>query len=187
MRTRIQGNSLMIPLIIIFVMCFCINNSIMAQIKGEKLMKIVSTAFKAGEIIPQKYTCDDADISPPLSWENIPESTKSLALICDDPDAPIGIWVHWVLYNISPEINMLAENVPAQRDLANGARQGINDFRKLGYGGPCPPGGTHRYYFKLYALDSTLGLTAGATKGALEAAMDGHILAQAELMGTYSR
>jgi len=155
---------------------------------GKKMeIKIKSTAFKEGGMIPSKYTCDGADISPPLSWDSVPEGTKSLALICDDPDAPMGTWVHWVIFNIPPDTRELPENVPPQKTLANGAKQGINDFRKIGYGGPCPPGGTHRYYFKLYALDTGINLEAGATKSQLLKAMEGHILAEGQLMGKYKR
>lgn len=146
-----------------------------------------SSAFEEGGTIPSKYTCDGKDVSPQLAWSSIPEGTKSLALICDDPDAPMGTWVHWVVYNLPPDMEELAEALPAQKSFENGSRQGINDFRKIGYGGPCPPGGTHRYYFKLYALDTVLDLEAGATKKQLLAAMEGHILARAQLMGKYKR
>lgn len=150
-------------------------------------IKMKSTAFEEGGMIPKKYTCDGLDISPPLSWTSVPEGTKSLALICDDPDAPMGTWVHWVLFNLSADIQELPENIPPQKILANGARQGITDFRKIGYGGPCPPGGTHRYYFKLYALDTEINLEAGVTKKQLLKAMEGHILAEGQLMGKYKR
>lgn len=150
-------------------------------------IEISSAAFKEGGMIPEKYTCDGADISPPLTWGSIHADTKSLALICDDPDAPMGTWVHWVLFNISADINELSENVPPQRILLNGAKQGMNDFRSIGYGGPCPPGGTHRYYFKLYALDIELSSEAGITRAELLKAMEGHILAEGQLMGKYKR
>ncbi len=148
---------------------------------------LVSPAFAPGGLIPAQYTCDGADISPPLSWQNVPASAKSLALICDDPDAPVGIWVHWVLYDLPAEIQGLPENIPPKETLENGAKQGINDFRKIGYGGPCPPGGIHRYFFKIYALDDFLNLPPGATKSELLKAMKGHIMEQAELIGKYSR
>jgi Raf kinase inhibitor-like YbhB/YbcL family protein len=148
---------------------------------------ITSTAFKEGEMIPQKYTCDGQNISPPLKWESIPAQTKSLALIVDDPDAPAGIWVHWVIFNIPPTATGLPENVPTKTSLADGSVQGKNDSREIGYDGPCPPGGTHRYYFKLYALDTMLKLSSGVTKPELLKAMEGHIVAQAQLMGRYSR
>jgi len=150
-------------------------------------IKITSAAFEEGEMIPAKYTCDQEDVSPPLAWDSVPEGTKTLALICDDPDAPMGTWVHWVLFNLPAGANGLSENVPPERELDNGGRQGTNDFGRIGYGGPCPPGGTHRYYFKLYALDTALDLEAGARKPQLLEAMEGHILAEGQLMGKYSR
>ncbi len=150
-------------------------------------MEIKSPAFEAGGLIPPKYTCDGQDISPPLSWTNVPDHTKSLALICDDPDAPMGTWVHWVIFNLPADLKELPENTPFQKTLQNGAKQGKNDFRKIGYGGPCPPSGTHRYFFKLYALDTALNLEAGITKADLLKAMEGHILAESPLMGKYKR
>jgi Raf kinase inhibitor-like YbhB/YbcL family protein len=150
-------------------------------------MKLQSSAFSAGGSIPVKYTCDGEDISPPLNWDEPPAPTKSLALICDDPDAPMKTWVHWVIYNLPPEIRSLPENLPAGNSLPKGGLQGITDFRQVAYGGPCPPSGTHRYLFKLYALDSVLDLKPKATKAQVEAAMKGHILAQAELVGRYRR
>jgi hypothetical protein len=154
---------------------------------GEEGMRVTSTAFKEGGMIPKIYTCDGPNVSPPISWDSVPEGAKSLALICDDPDAPMGIWVHWVIFNIPPGGGELPENVPHERVLPNGAKQGINDFHTIGYGGPCPPGGTHRYYFRLYALDKEIELEAGATKADLLKAMEGHILAKGELMGRYRR
>lgn len=150
-------------------------------------IKIKSPAFVPGGKIPGKYTCDGMDISPPLAWTSGPEGTKTFALICDDPDAPMGTWVHWVLFNLPAEIIELRENVLPERGLESGAKQGMNDFRKIGYGGPCPPGGTHRYYFKLYALDTEINLETGATKSELLKAMEGHILAEGQLMGKYER
>ena len=150
-------------------------------------LEINSPAFSEGEMIPTRYTCDGPDVSPELSWSGVPEAAKSLALICDDPDAPMGTWVHWVLFNIPPSENGLTAEIPADSSLENGARHGTNDFRRLGYGGPCPPGGTHRYYFKLYALDAELDLESGITKAELLEAMQGHILAEGQLMGTYKR
>jgi hypothetical protein len=138
--------------------------------------------------IPAKYTCDGANVSPPLAWKGVPAGAKTLALISDDPDAPGGTWVHWVIYNISSAIGEVPEGVKATATVLDGAAQGTNDFRKTGYGGPCPPrGAAHRYFFKLYALDTALPLGPGATKQAVLGAMDGHVLAQAELMGTYKR
>ncbi|GIX49181.1 MAG: UPF0098 protein [Candidatus Tectimicrobiota bacterium] len=147
-----------------------------------------SSAFAPGATIPKKYTCDGPDVSPPLRWSDPPAGTKSFALIMDDPDAPVGTWVHWVLYDLPPTLRELPEDVPKTETLASGAKQGLNDFRRVGYGGPCPPRGpAHRYFFKLYALDSALQLAPRATKKQVEAAMAGHVLAQAELMGRYQR
>lgn len=156
---------------------------------GAPIMTLIltSNAFHEGELIPKKYSGDGDDISPPLSWSDVPEGTKSLALIADDPDAPAGTWVHWVIFNIPPTVPGFEEHVQSQEMLENGAKQGTNDFRRLGYGGPCPPSGTHRYYFKLYALDSVLNLRPGVNKKELERAMKGHILAQGQLMGKYKR
>jgi len=117
----------------------------------------------------------------------VPQGTKTLALICDDPDAPIGTWIHWVIYNIPGDICELPENIPPEQEIKNGGIQGMNDFRKIGYGGPCPPGGTHRYFFKIYALDTEVDLKPGATESQLLKAMEGHILAKGQLMGRYSR
>jgi len=157
--------------------------------QGEKKMKIklTSTAFREGDYIPKKYTCDGENVSPPLAWSGIPSTAKSIALVCDDPDAPMGTWVHWVIFNIPPSINKLNEKIPTDKVLEDGTTQGSNDFRKIGYGGPCPPGGTHRYYFKIYALDRRVELTPGATKAELLHEMTGHILAEEKLMGKYSR
>jgi Raf kinase inhibitor-like YbhB/YbcL family protein len=156
--------------------------------RGENMeLVITSAAFKDGGFIPKKYTCDSSNVSPPLQWSGVPADTKSIALICDDPDAPMGTWVHWVIYNIPPNINSLSENVPPDKTLETGALQGTNDFRKIGYGGPCPPGGTHRYFFKVYALDILPELDPGLTKDDLLKAMGGHILTEGNLMGRYSR
>lgn len=155
---------------------------------GEKMeITLTSTAFREGEYIPKKYTCDGENVSPPLEWSGIPAETKAIALICDDPDAPIGTWVHWVIFNIPSSINKLNEKVPGNKVLEDGTSQGSNDFRKIGYDGPCPPGGTHRYFFKVYALDKRVELTPGATKSELLHEMNGHILAEGKLMGKYGR
>lgn len=150
-------------------------------------IKVTSRAFEEGGMIPSQYTCDGEDISPPLEWSGVPDGTRSLALICDDPDAPMGTWVHWVLYGIDAGTRELPEDVPAKKALDSGARHGVNDFRRFGYGGPCPPGGTHRYYFKLYALDTELDLEPGLVKAELMKAMEGHILAEGVLMVRYKR
>ncbi len=149
--------------------------------------QLTSPAFAPGGPIPRKYTCDGEDISPPLQWRDPPQGTQSFALIADDPDAPRGTWIHWVLYNVPANARSLSEAVPPDAELPDGSRHGQNSWKRLGYGGPCPPGGTHRYFFKLYALDTMLDLPAGATKKQLLKAMEGHILAQAEVMGTYTR
>jgi Raf kinase inhibitor-like YbhB/YbcL family protein len=156
----------------------------------EKSMsfQVTSSAFAEGQSIPKKHTCDDKDVSPPLKWSGAPVLTQSFALIADDPDAPVGTWVHWVLYDVPAATSELAEGVDRSQQLPSGARQGINDFHRVGYGGPCPPPGKpHRYFFKLYALDQVPGLKAGATKKELLKAMEGHVLAEAQLMGTYQR
>ena len=152
-------------------------------------LEITSSAFDDQGTIPKQYTADGQDVSPPLSWSGVPEGSQSLAMICDDPDAPVGTWVHWVIWNIPGEETGLKEAIsPRERELANGAAQGTNDFRKIGYGGPAPPRGpAHRYFFKLYALDTSLNLGPGAKKDELERAMQGHVLAEAELVGRYGR
>jgi len=150
-------------------------------------LELTSPAFSEGEMIPARYTCDGSDISPALSWSGVPKTAKSLALICDDPDAPMGTWVHWVLFNIPADAVGLPAEISSAATLENGARHGKNDFRRLGYGGPCPPGGTHRYFFKRYALDTGLNLDSGITKDQLLKAMQGHILAEAQLMGKCKR
>ncbi len=150
-------------------------------------IKLTSSAFAESGMIPKQYTCDSKDISPPLKWESVPEKTKSFALICDDPDAPMGTWVHWVLFNLPANKRELPEKVQPLENLPDGSRQGKTDFGKIGYGGPCPPSGTHRYYFKLYALDQQLDLKAGASKAHLLKAMEGHVLAEGQLMGKYKR
>jgi Raf kinase inhibitor-like YbhB/YbcL family protein len=155
---------------------------------GTMSLQISSTAFSAGEAIPKNFTCDGPDISPQLAWNEPPAKTQSFALIMDDPDAPVGTWVHWVLFDLPAAAKELPEGVAKQEQLSSGARQGRNDFGKIGYGGPCPPPGKpHRYFFKLYALDSKLNLKAGAIKAEVERAMKGHILAQAEHIGRYGR
>lgn len=149
---------------------------------------LTSSAFKNGENIPQKHTCEGQDVSPPLDWTDPPQGTQSYALIADDPDAPGGTWVHWVAYDLPPSMHQLPEGVPKTEEISGGGRQGINDFRRAGYGGPCPPPGSpHRYFFKLYALNAMLNLKPKASKKEVEQAMQGHIVAQAELMGKYKR
>jgi len=151
----------------------------------EVAMKITSSAFSDDALIPIKYTCDGDDISPPLVWSDIPENTASFVLINDDPDAPVGTWDHWILFNLEGKTTELAENVDLSK-LA-GVQLGRNSWRHNDYGGPCPPYGTHRYFFKLYALDMKLDLPAGSSKQDIKKAMAGHILAEAELLGRYKR
>ena len=150
-------------------------------------IKITSTAFQDGAAIPTRYTCDGAGVSPPLAWSGIPADAKSIAVVCEDPDAPRGTFIHWVLFNLPANVGSLPENVPTQKMLANGAMQGTNGARKIGYTPPCPPSGTHRYIFKVYALDAMLDLQSDATRADLTKAMEGHILAEGQLMGKYSR
>ena len=153
-------------------------------------IKLTSSAFSEGQPIPRAYTCDGVNISPPLEWSGVPKTARTIAIVCDDhdaPDAPGGAWVHWVLYNLPADNIGLVENLPATETLKAGGFQGKNDFDKIGYGGPCPPSGTHRYFFKIYALDSELPLKADATKTELMKATEGHIVLQGQLMGTYRR
>lgn len=146
-----------------------------------------SNAFTSGNPLPSRNTCDGADLSPPLAWSGAPATTKTFALIVDDPDAPAGTWVHWMLWNIPATVTSLREGLEKSKQLADGTRQGITDFRRPGYGGPCPPSGTHRYFFRIFALDAPLDLAPTATRTELDSAMKGHVLAKAELMATYSR
>ncbi len=150
-------------------------------------MELESDAFSPGGPISRHYTCDGDNISPSLRWHGLPKHTHSLVLIVDDPDAPGKTFVHWVLYDLPPDTHKLPERVATQPKLYNGAIQGTNDFGRLGYRGPCPPSGTHRYFFKLYALGQTLGLAPGATKAQVIQAMEGHVLDSAELVGLYTR
>jgi Raf kinase inhibitor-like YbhB/YbcL family protein len=151
-------------------------------------IQLTSSAFAHGSRIPDVYTCEGDDTSPPLRWTGCPPQARSLALVCDDPDAPRGTWVHWVLFNLPTDAVELAQSVPTDPELPSGAKQGRNDSGKLGYMGPCPPPGKpHRYFFRLYALDVVLGLRPGITKAELERAMNQHILGQGTLMGVYER
>lgn len=152
-------------------------------------LELKSSAFGPDQMIPRKYTCEGEDVSPALLWEGAPAGTKSFALICDDPDAPMGTWVHWVLYDLPADAKGLEEGVAKSEKLQSGAKQGKTNFGSVGYGGPCPPPGhgTHHYHFKLYALDAALDLQPGAAKNKLLQAMKGHILAETELVGLYKR
>jgi Raf kinase inhibitor-like YbhB/YbcL family protein len=158
--------------------------------QGELDMKlqVSSAAFVEGGMIPERYTCAGEDLSPPLAWSGVPTGAESLVLIADDPDAPGGTWVHWVIYAMAPSLNNLPEGLPTTERVAGIGTQGKNGFRKLGYGGPCPPPGKpHRYYFKLYALENLLNAPPGAGKADVEKAMKGHILAEGQLMGQFGR
>ena len=172
---------------------FCFYAVSVLPIEGvpPMVMNLKSSAFENDTDVPKIYTCDGPEVSPALSWSNIPENTKSLVLIVDDPDAPDPaapklIWVHWLLYNIPPDVSELPENVSSE-DLPKGTREGKNDWKQTGYRGPCPPIGRHRYFFKLYALDTELPDLNLPNKARLEKAMSGHILDHAELIGTYKR
>lgn len=161
-------------------------NSLME--KNNVSFLITSSSFPDGAAIPKKFTCDGENISPQLSWTTVPNGTKSLALITEDPDAPAGTWTHWVLFDLPGDARQLPEGVAPSNELPDGAKQGKNDFGKIGYGGPCPPPGkAHRYFFKLYALSSDPEVQAGASKQHLLHAMEGYILAQTEIVGTYQR
>lgn len=151
-------------------------------------MKIQSSAFAAGAAIPAKYTCSGENVSPPLTWSGVPASAQSLVLIVHDPDSPSGDYTHWLLYAMPGGTSQLAENVAKEPEVAGVGRQGTNDFRKLGYGGPCPPPGKpHRYLFHLYALDVLPGLATGARRAEVEDAIRGHVVAEGELIGTFGR
>jgi len=175
--------SLLLVLLVILMLAGCKNQARIDSEGGAVDMSIqVTSIFNDGDMIPQVYTCDGGNVSPPLSWTGIPGNTTSLALIMDDPDAPGGTWVHWVLYNLPPDLSGI------EQGKSGGGTVGINDFKRLGYGGPCPPKGTtHRYYMRVYALDMMLDLKSGATKAQVESLMRGHILAQGQLVGKFGR
>ncbi len=161
---------------------------LLAIATSASAFELRSSAFPAGADIATPYTCDGKDVSPPLRWSGPPPGTKSFVLIADDPDAPGGTWVHWVLYSIPATAAELPEGVPTKEMVASVGNQGVNDFRKIGYGGPCPPPGpAHRYVFRLYAVDMSEPVAPGRTKAEVLAAIKGHVLAQAELMGRYRR
>ncbi|MGA9995309.1 MAG: YbhB/YbcL family Raf kinase inhibitor-like protein [Pyrinomonadaceae bacterium] len=190
-----------IPLFTLILLCSCTGKKeISSENAGQKNaqpeasrevkkmeIKVTSAAFQEGGAIPKQYTCDGANVSPALAWTGVPEKAVTLALIVDDPDAPAKTWVHWVVFNLSATAKGLPENVPAQENVAGGGRQGTSDFKKVGYGGPCPPSGTHRYFFKLYALDTSVADESKTTKEQLLKEMEGHVLAEGQLMGTYKR
>ena len=172
---------LFFALILLGASCESINNQQLI-ISNSSSMTLSSPAFAHNQTIPSKFTCDGADVSPPLEISDVPAAAKSLVLIVDDPDAPRGDWVHWTLWNIDPKTTQIEEN-----SVPSGATQGVTDFGQPGWGGPCPPNGNHRYFFKLYALDTTLDLKPSARKSLLEEALTGHILDQSELIGPYQR
>lgn len=150
-------------------------------------IELRSSAFSNGELMARRNSCDGDDISPPLSWRNLPSGVQSIALIVDDPDAPAGTWVHWLLFDLPADLNSLPEGLPKTENLSSGGRQGLNDFRRFGYDGPCPPRGTHRYFFKIFAVDSVLDLSGEVTKEKLLSALAGHVLATGQLIGRYRR
>lgn len=150
-------------------------------------ISITSNAFSEGGMIPAEYTCDGKDISPQISWSGIPKNTRSIVLIADDPDAPAGTWVHWVVYNIPPERKVFGEGIQPRESLDDGTMQGKNDFGRIGYGGPCPPGGTHRYYFRIYALEEKPDVRPGLTKKQIMEKIKDLIVSEGHLMGKYGR
>lgn len=168
----------------IVVVLILFSTVIFSENKGVQSMELTSTAFSHQQMIPSQYTCDGDNISPPLSWNNVPKNTRSLVLIVDDPDAPHGTWDHWILFNIPPHVTSLVKNVSV---LPGGAKEGVNSWGKTGYGGPCPPSGVHRYIFALYALDNVLSFDDTPTKKRIIQAIDGHVIAQATLIATYER
>jgi Raf kinase inhibitor-like YbhB/YbcL family protein len=177
-----------IPCAFAMLLALGLGGARLAMQAGSMSFALSSSGFASGASIPAKYTCEAEDLSPPLSWSGAPSATQSFALIADDPDAPAGTWVHWVLYDLPVKTASLPENVSKVEQPPTGGHQGRNDFRRTGYSGPCPPPGKpHRYFFKLYALDRMLTLKSGASKADLEKAMQGHVLARAEWMGTYRR
>lgn len=176
-------------LLLTAISAFALLHPLLSIDKEEKKMEIdiKSSAFDEGGFIPVKFTCDGQNISPPLEWNGVPEGTQSLALISDDPDAPMGTWVHWVVYNIPPDINGLEEGIPKKEILANDIEQGLTDFGSVGYGGPCPPRGTHRYFFKIFALDRKFNFKPGLTKSELLEKIKDNIIGRGELIGKYKR
>jgi Raf kinase inhibitor-like YbhB/YbcL family protein len=185
-----QKNILVFAAVSVLIACLCkaMENTTATAERGEKMtIKVTSSAFDDQGLIPAKYTCQGQNISPPLQFQMEIGGIKSIALICDDPDAPIGTFVHWVLFNLPSDTKTLAENIPVADSLKNGARQGKNDFGKIGYGGPCPPSGTHRYFFKVYALDKLIDTSVVTNKKQLLEAMQGHIIGQGQLMGKYKK
>ncbi|MFO8062854.1 MAG: YbhB/YbcL family Raf kinase inhibitor-like protein [bacterium] len=177
-----------IVVLICFMAISCNNEEInIDKEENVKDITVTSTAFEHNGDIPKKYTCQGEEISPPVKWSGIPEGTKSIALISDDPDAPMGTWVHWVIFNIPPEKGGLEENIPKNDIINGGIKQGKNSGKETGYQGPCPPSGKHRYFFKVYALDNMLDIDSGISKQELLNAMEEHILGYGELIGLYEK
>lgn len=173
---------------VVAIVIACAPNAPAPREEGEMALHVSSAAFPDGASVPRKYTCDGQNVSPPLAWNGAPPGTQTFALVLDDPDAPRGVFTHWILFDLPAATNQLPEAIPPDEQLTDAARQGKNDFGRVGYGGPCPPPGpAHRYHFTLYALDSPLNLPPGASKKQLLDAMQRHILAQGELMATYHR
>lgn len=170
---------------LLLIAYFC--TSAHGNAEKNRKVDLTSSAFREGDMIPQKHGFNDENISPPLAWTKVPEGTQSIAVICDDPDAMGGIWVHWVIFNIPAAAEGLPEGVSREEELQDGSRQGINDFKRIGYDGPAPPYGVHRYVFKVFALDTTLDLQDSATKKELLSAMAGHILGEGKLMGRFKK
>ena len=189
-RTR-TGNARNLAALLILLaasVAIVVKSNPSAEGRSAMPFSIKSSAFDSGAEIPKKFTCDAADVSPALEWSGAPAKTITLAIVMDDPDAPAGTWVHWMLWNLSVSAHSLPEGVAKREQLDDGTRQGRNDFRKIGYNGPCPPPGkAHRYFFRLYALDAKLDLAPGATRQEIDAAMKGHTLGEAEYMGTFRR
>lgn len=188
MDKRLGGAGLMLMILVALGACGTAQPKGQVQEAIQMELQLESSAFKAGETIPRRYTCDGDDVSPPLSWAEPPPGTESFTLILDDPDAPVGTWDHWLLFNIRAASRSLVESVPPGAVVDGVGLHGANSWGNVGYGGPCPPQGpAHRYFLRLYALDTVLDLEAGASKGEIERAMQGHILAEGELMGQYGR
>ncbi len=183
---RVLGR--LLPLVICLALVSCATPGQSPDpVSPSGALALTSDAFSYGQPIPREYTCDGDDLSPPLAWTGVPEGTQSLAIICDDPDAPLGTWVHWVVYDLPPDVAALEAGIEPSEYLPAGGIHGVNGWRNLGYGGPCPPSGSHRYHFALCALDTVLALDPGESKKDVLRAMEGHVLAQTELMGTYTR
>jgi Raf kinase inhibitor-like YbhB/YbcL family protein len=181
---------ILIPLLFISAALYSCNTKEESDSSNKKVitMKLTSTAFQDGAFIPDTFTCKGANISPPLLWSGMPAGTKSFAVTCEDPDALVGVWIHWVMYNIPPDKTGLDQQVVPKQTLPDGSVQGTNDFGDIGYSGPCPPKDTpHRYYFKVYALDTTFNLTGKVTKQVLDEKMTDHIIGQGQLIGKYER